>query len=221
MANLKKNFLSFVALGGQNPQILNLDFLKTNNIIPVNAPPFEELLKQEKPVKKFVSVPGLANLVLGNIEFVIDQRMFQVRETEISRWVENKIIDITKRYFQVLPHTPLKLVGVNFNSTIIFETPEEAANCQKLCLPDGSQFPRIISRDNIIASSVLRYPYQDDGGRITLIVEQPNKENTERMININYEFDFTNWPNFNKELARFPQITGYVESIFAELLKVI
>jgi hypothetical protein len=221
MANLKKNFLSFVALGGQNPQILNLDFLKTNNIIPVNAPPFDKLLKQEKPLKKFVSVPGIANLVLGNVEFVIDQRMFQIRETELSQWGETKIVDIAKKYFEVLPHTPLKLVGVNFNSTIIFETPEEAANCQKLCLPDGSQFPRIISRDNIIASSVLRYPYQDGGGRIMLTVEQPNKENTERMININYEFDFTNWSNFNGELAQFSEIADYVESVFAELLKVI
>jgi len=221
MANLKKNFLSFVALGGQNPQILNLDFLKTNDIIPVNAPPFEELLKQEKPLKKFVSFPGLANLVLGNIEFVIDESRFQVRETEISQWAETKLIDIVKKYFEILPYTPLKVVGINFNSTIVFETPEEANNYQKLCLPEDSPLARIISRDNITASSVLRYPYWDDGGRITLTIEQPNKKNTKRMININYEFDFTNWTNFNRELARFSKITGYVESIIAELLEVI
>jgi len=221
MAELSKNFLSFVALGGQNPQILNLDFLKAKDIIPVKEPPFDELLKQEKPMKKFVSIPGLANLALGNIEFVIDEGRFQIRETAISEWVETKIIDIAKKYFEVLPYTPLKLVGINLNSTIAFDTLEETVNCQQLCLPKGSQLERIISRNNITASLVLRYPYRDDGGRIMLTIEQPNKENNKRTVNVNYEFDFTDWGSFNRELAKFSYIAGYSESVLAKLIKAI
>lgn len=221
MANLRKNFISFVALGGQNPQILNLDFLKTNDIIPVNAPPFEELLKQEKPMKKFVSFPGLANLVLGNIEFVIDEGRFQVRETEISQWAETKIIHIAKNYFKVLPYTPLRLVGFNFNLTIVFDTATEAVNCQQLCLPKSSQLARVISRDNLSASSVVRYPYGDNEGRIMLTIEQPNKKNNRRIVNFNYEFDFTDWTGFNRELAKFSEIADYSESVLAKLVRAI
>ncbi|MCK4819586.1 hypothetical protein KA005_27710 [bacterium] len=177
-------------------------------------------------MKKYISLPGLANLALGNIELVIDEGRFQVRETAISEWIDTKIIDIAKRYFEVLPYTPLKMIGLNFNSTIVFDTPEEAENCQQLCLPKDSQLAKIISRDNIniSASSVLRYPYGDDGGRIMLTLEQPNKENNRRMVNFNYEFDFTNWAHFRSELEKFSKIADYSDSILAglvELLKAI
>ncbi|MCK4819585.1 hypothetical protein KA005_27705 [bacterium] len=47
MASQSKNFISIVALGGQNPQILNVDFLKNNKIIPIDEAPFDQLFKQE------------------------------------------------------------------------------------------------------------------------------------------------------------------------------
>ena len=208
MAGWSKNFISIVALGGQNPQILNVDFLKDNKIIPIDEAPFDQLFRQEKPVKKYISLPGLANLVLGNIELVIDESRFQVRETAISEWVDTKIINIAKKYFEVLPYTPLKMVGLNFNSTIVFNTTEDAESCQQLCLPKDSQLAKIISRDNlnISASLVLRYPYGDDGGRIMLTIEQPNKENNRRIVNFNYEFDFTDWTNFRSEIDKISQI---------------
>ena len=49
MAEINKNFISFVALGRPNPQILNVDFLKDNKIVPVDEPPFDKLFQQEKP----------------------------------------------------------------------------------------------------------------------------------------------------------------------------
>ena len=223
MVSQSKNFISFVALGGQNPQILNVDFLKDEKIIPIDEAPFDQIFSQEKPVKKFISLPGLANLVIGNLEIVIDEGRFQIRETEISEWVDTKIIDIAKRYFEVLKYTPLKLIGFNFNSTIVFDTPEEAENCQQICLPKGSPLVKIISRGNIniSASSVLRYPYGDDGGRILLTIEQPNKENTRRIINFNYEFNFTDWTNFKRELDKYTEIANYSDSILEGLVKLL
>ena len=221
MAELSKNFISFVALGGQNPQILNLDFLKAENILPVNEEPFVSLLAQEKPMKKFVSVPGLTNLVVGNVEFIVDEQRFQVRETGISQWTDAKVLDIAKRYFEVLPYTPLKLVGVNLNSTITFATSEEAKTCQQLCLPQDSKLARIISGDNVSASTVLRYRYSGGRGRITLTIEQPNRENSKRMINFNYEFEFADWANFRTELEKIPDVAAYSESVLAQLLEAI
>jgi len=221
MAELSKNFISFVALGGQNPQILNIDFLKAGDIIPVNQPPFDELLKQEKPVKKFVSVPGFANLVLDNIEFIVDESRFQIREKGISEWSDTKILEIAKKYFEVLRYTPLKLVGLNLNSIITFGSSKEATSFQELFLSENSRIVGIIGKDKIAASIVFRYPYSNQGARITLTIEQPNKENKKRAVNFNYEFDFTSWTKFGSELGKISEISNYFDSIIQKLLEAI
>ena len=102
MASQTKNFISFVALGRPNPQILNIDFLRNNRILPRENEPNNKNSEQEKNVKKFVSVPGYANLVLENIEFIVDEGRFQITERSISEWNETKILQIAKRYFKVL-----------------------------------------------------------------------------------------------------------------------
>jgi hypothetical protein len=223
MANQNKNFISFVALGGLNPQILNIDFLKANSIISINDTPFDKLLKQGAAPDKFISVPGFANLSVANIEFLVDEQRFQIRDTKISEWAETKILDIANKYFQVLPYTPLKLVGVNFNSTITFDTSKEARNFQELFFPRNSPFAQIISKQEINASSMLRYPYSDSGGRgrIQLTIEQPDEENKRRVVNINYEFDFTDWLSFRNELKKVPEIGNYCDHILEQFMKAI
>jgi hypothetical protein len=223
MAAQSKNFISFVALGGLNPQILSVDFLKANGVIPTNDPPFDKLLKPGAAPDKFISVPGLANLIVENIEFLVDGQRFQIRDTKISEWNESKILYIAKKYFQVLPYTPLKLVGVNFNSTITFATSEESENFQELFFPRNSRVARIISKQSIIASSMLRYPYSDSGsrGRIQLTVEQPDAENKRRVVNINYEVDFTDWVTFGNELKKIPEIGKYCDHILKQFLEAI
>jgi hypothetical protein len=224
MANQSKNFISFVALGGLNPQILNIDFLKVNSIISINDPPFDKLLKQGAAPDTFISVPGLvANLVVANIEIFVDQQRLQIRDTKVSEWSETKILDIASKYFQVLPYTPLKLVGVNFNSTIMFDTSKEAQDFQELFFPRNSPLAQIISKQGINASSMLRYPYSDSGNhsRIQLTIEQPDTENKRRVVNINYEFDFTGWESFKNELKRVPEIGKYCDHILEQFLKVI
>ncbi len=221
MASHSKNFISFVALGGPNPQILNIDFLKNNKILPLDQEPFVSISAQEKLVKKFVSVPGFTNLILDNIEFLVDESRFQIREKEISEWGDTKILEIAKKYFEILPYTPLKLVGINLNSIITFDSPKEETNFQELFISKNSRILSIIGKGKIAASIVLRYPYSNQGGRITLTVEQPNKENKKRSINFNYEFDFTSWKELGSELGKISEISGYSDSIIQKMLEAI
>jgi hypothetical protein len=223
MATQSKNFISFVALGGLNPQILTIDFLKANSIISTNHPPFDKLLKQGAALDKFISVPGLTNIVVANIDFLVDQQRFQIRDTKVSEWGETKILDIANKYFKVLSYTPLKLVGVNFNSTITFATSEEARKFQDLFFPRDNQLAQIISRREINASSMLQYSYPDSKsrGRIQLTIEQPDAENKRRVVNINYEFDFTDWVTFRSELEKVPEIGKYCDHILEQFLEAI
>ena len=218
MAEIRKNFISLVALGRPNPQILNVDFLKSNKIVLMDDPPFDKLLQQEKPFTRFISTPVMSNLVMENIEFVVDEGRFQIRDTAVSEWSETKILDIAQKYFHVLPYTPLQIIGLNFNSTIMFSTPEEAANFQLLFLSKNNKIMQIICEDNITAGLVLSYPYSDNGGRILLTLNRPNEANDERTVNFNYEFNFIDWPNFNMELARVSGVGDYFDSTLDKLL---
>lgn len=221
MASHDKNFISFVALGGQNPQILNVDFLKKEKIVPLDQHPFDTLFQQKKPFSKFVSTPVLSNLVLDTIEFIIDEQRFQIRDRSVTEWSDTKILSIAQRYFEVLKYTPLKVVGINLNSKITFSTPREEETFQSLFLPQNSKIVQILSKDNIRASTILRYPYSRNGGRITLTIEQPNKTIDGRIVNFNYEFDFTDWEEFKGEMKRFPEVAKYSDSILYQFLEAI
>jgi hypothetical protein len=221
MASLSKNYLSFVSMGGLNPQILNLDFLKTNKIIPTDDEQFSEILKREKPLTRFVSVPGFANLVLENIEFIIDENRFQLREIKISDWSHTKILAIADKYFKVLPYTPLKVVGINLNSSINFESPQEAKNFQEVGFSSKSEIAKVISVDNITASIILQYPYKGSISRITIAIAQPDKGNKMRTINCNYEFDFKDWSNFQSELNHFSEVASYCDNINNKLVEIV
>jgi hypothetical protein len=70
---------------------------------------------------------------------------------------------------------------------------------------------------------MMRYPYSDSGGRgrIQLTVEQPDAENKRRVVNINYEFDFTDWVTFGNELKKVPEIGKYCDRILKQFLEAI
>ena len=221
MASQSKNFISFVAIGRPNPQILNIDFLRNNRILPLEEESPGRLPDQEKDVKKFVSVPGFANLALENIEFIVDEGRFQITEKDLSEWTETKILEIAKRYFKVLPYTPLKVVGVNLNSTVSFKTSDEACRFQELLLPKDGRLAKILSADTVTASIVLRYSYPTQGGRAALTIDQPDKDNKKRVVNFNREFDFMDWQTFANELDKISDVSQYADSVIEHLLKVI
>ncbi len=221
MAELKKVFMSLVALGGQNPQIINVDFLKNYKIVPIDEPPFNELFQQEKPYTTFVSTPVFSNLAFGPIEFIVDEQRFQIRDNSIGDWVDTKILDIALKYYEILEYTPLKKVGINLASELSFKTSQEAMEFQRLFLPESAPVCGMIPNADLTASITLNYPEPDNGSNITLTINPLNKTNNNRGINFNYEFDFTDWQNFKEELEKMPTRAISSDSIINELLKAI
>ena len=226
MASLTKNFVSLVALGSQNPQIINVDFLFKHSIVPIDKEPYKTLSKQEKPFSKFISTPPLSNLVLGQIEFVVEEQRFQVRETNISEWNETIVFTIAHEYFKVLPYTPVRIAGINFNETISFSDSNEEKSFQELFLPKSCGVFKVISKssDNINASSTLRFPFPKRDGRIMLTIDRSNEEHLKRNINFNYEFDCfskteTDWDKFNSEINSASELFDYMDSLIDDLVK--
>jgi hypothetical protein len=147
------------------------------------------------------------------VEFTVDEQRFQIRDSGVREWQDTKIVDITKRYFGVLPYTPLRVVGINFNSTIAFQTPQEGVKCEELCLPQGSKLAKILSNAEVSASIRVRYGYGGGNGTVTLTIEAPAKDATSRAINLNYEFGFSDWKSFEKELSGVPDVARYCDNI--------
>jgi hypothetical protein len=211
MARISKNFLNVVALGSFNPQILNVDFLTHNRIVDPSEPGFE-ILNQPKKCKDFLSTPPFARLDFGTVEFIIQQERYQIKESPITQWVDNKIVRITKAYFGVLPHTPIRVVGINMNLKIQFDNNDEANSFNQLIIPGDSQLIQIIPMNDPEGSIVLRYPSPFENGRATLSFGLAEKTRLERSINFNHEFDYSGSQDWAKldDLTRLGQ---YVDSM--------
>ena len=215
MANIQKNFASVVALGSQNPQILNEDFLKINKIIPSDQATFDKRTH-------FISTPPFATIAFGTVEIIVEEQRFQIRETSLSDWKESCIFDIIKQYYNVLKYTPIKTVGINLNAQISFDSPEEADVFQKLLMPVTSKISKIIAKENADTSMIIRYPYSD-GGRSMLTIDKTIPGDLRR-LSFNYEFDCPSetpakWSMFNSKLEKIEELSDYFSAILKDLLK--
>jgi hypothetical protein len=220
MVEVKRHSINLIAIGRQNPQIINADWLKANEIIPLDEPPFKELYAKKEPFSKFVSTPVFTNLVLGTIEFVVDQERFMIIDTAISGWGDTRIIQISEKYFSVLCHTPIRIVGINMVVNLIFSEHKEDSDFQELFLPKEARIFSAIASQDVNASAAIRYPYPNGSGRLTLgFGELRQKEKIERMVNLNYEFDFTDWARFKSELAQISKVGKYLDDVLSKLLR--
>lgn len=220
MVEVKKHSINLVAIGRQNPQIINADWLKANNIVPSDKSPFKELFAQKEPFSKFVSTPVFTNLILGPIEFIVDQERFLITDTAINEWSDTPIIQISKEYFSVLHHTPIRLVGINMAVKLTFSDLKEDSFFQELFLPKESKLFKAIDNKGVNASTILRYSYPNGNGRLTLgLGELRRKERIERMVHLNYEFDFTDFAKFESELAQISKVGEYWDGILRNMLR--
>lgn len=214
MANIQKNFASAVAIGGQNPQILNEPFLKINKIIPTDQSPFDKMTN-------FVSTPPFATIGFGSVEIIVEEQRLQVREAGLSDW-NTSIFNIVMNYYKILEYTPVTTVGLNLNCQIGFENIEESEGFQKLLLPEKSKIVEIISKDSVDVSIRLRYPHTDNG-RVLLTIDRAIPDKLQRNLNFNYEFNCfkdgqTDWPMFKTELSNVNNIADYFSDIIDKLL---
>ena len=59
----------------------------------------------------------------------------------------------------------------------------------------------------------------DSTERIKLTLNQRNNKKDKRIINLNYEFDFVDWNNFQGKLGKISEIGEYFDSILSQLLE--
>jgi len=216
MAQKIKNHISVVALGRQNPQILNPDFLKISSIVPVDKEPFLSVYKEGQPFTEFISTPPFTRLVIKNIDFIVDEQRMQIKQVGIDNWTNSPIFDILIKYYKVLPHTPLQIVGINLNYKIVFDNTGEIEKFQKTLFSQDHPIAHVIRSDRVNIGMELTYPYKDKD-RIKIIIGR--LQDNFRIVNFNYEFDYKGVGDLESKFKEFKNISNYCEDIFDNLIK--
>jgi len=219
MVPIKKDSINIVVIGRLNPQIVNIDFLMNNDIIPKDEAPFRDLLKSDRPFSKFVSTPVVVELEFDSIRFVVDVNRFLLMQTGVRDWSDSKVGLIASRYFKTLSYTPVTLVGFNLSCTVGPTTPTQDAEFQATFLGPKSRILKAIGVDRPVADITLRYPAEGDNARLSLTVSRPMKTEVARSLNLNYEFDFAGWDDFQKRLERIPEVGRMLDLTASGLLE--
>jgi hypothetical protein len=211
-----KNHISVVALGRQNPQILNPDFLEKYSILP-NKEPFSSFYKKEgQHFTEFISTPPFTHLVIKNVDFVVDEQRMQIKQVGIDNWTNSSVFDILIKYYKTLPHTPLQVVGVNLNYKIIFDNSSESEKFQKILFSQDHPIARLIKSDSIDTGMELAYSRKDKG-RMKIIIGK--LQDNFRIVNFNYEFDYKGIDDLELKSKEFGTVSNYCEDLFSSLIK--
>ena len=108
---IEYNFITLVALGGFNPAIVSPDFLNTVCELNLGKPD-----DQSPP-----DIPVIKHLKFQNLKFTVEMNRLQIMETEIEDIAKTRCLSIFNVYYEKLPYTPLKAVGVNINYNLLAE----------------------------------------------------------------------------------------------------
>ncbi len=136
----------------QNPSILNPDFLKYNQIVPMEwnlgKPPFST-----SSVSQVFFDNGFSIIVQGDkITFL---QSFEPDDFSVE------VIEITSKYVEAVPYLNYRAIGINFNGYVVLETVENASDfiLNKIIAPGTWRSFQGVSPNN--AEIQFTYPLSD------------------------------------------------------------
>lgn len=218
MSELELRYFSIVFLGNMNPQILNHDFLLHNEILPKEDKYIKALLDRPHTVDDFDSIPGFALLRYGSYEIRLELTRYQMTDKRGRREFEDSpIIDFTKRYFNLLSHTPISVGGFNLAYQVRFDNDREKEKLLgkifaprktlKSCFEDKIETKR----------AILFFDFLEGKFEFNLGFDNSD-EPLSSNINVNYEFAFSRFQNMSIFLEQLNNVRA-VESRFREVFK--
>ncbi|MBI5789283.1 MAG: hypothetical protein HZA78_10555 [Candidatus Schekmanbacteria bacterium] len=187
MIEINQNFFSIVFIGYLNPLILNHNFLIDNNILPIEKDPFKRFIKNEggKQFTEFVATPLLSTIKYDYIHITVEQHRFQILDISKILPHESVIANIAKKYFEVLPHTPLAMGGINFNYLLTFDSNESIDIFENQFVNKNIIQSKLELKNIMMGDYAIKFVSEETFGelRINAIKENPFK----KILNINYE----------------------------------
>jgi hypothetical protein len=186
MADYKQTFINVVVLGNLNPQILNHDWLVKQRILPTGVSPSNKD-HTETPFTQYVSIPQMATLAYGPLVFTVELNKFVLQNNTPT--IDLRIFKTAQRYFEKLPHTPVKKLGYNVHGVITFSTEEEERNFDNKFVSYNSTLSSILGATDIHFGFTALYSQDSVLYRLEC---SKSTDHSEAHINFNCEFDVDN-----------------------------
>ena len=180
------NFITLVALGSFNPAIVSPNFLNTVCELNLGKPD-----DQSPP-----DIPVIRHLQFQNLKFTVEMNRLQIMETGIENIAETRVLSIFNIYYEKLPYTPLKAVGVNINCDLLAEMETKTdALTKKVSNPTTYLDFFDTNKINVIESSLQT---KTDKTWMSSNYNIENVHGLTRSINVTQKKDFLNL-NYNYE----------------------
>ncbi|MDP2646569.1 MAG: hypothetical protein Q8P24_16640 [Desulfobacterales bacterium] len=199
--DIRYNYISLVALGNFNPAIVTPDFLKK-----------ECGLDLGKVISESPSImPIHKDIQFENIRLTFDLTRLEFKETNFQNGRGSNLVNIFRIYYEKLPYTPIKAVGVNFNCEIIVEEADFKRLLDKI--RDPKTYLSFLNIDSIEVAEKSVYQKNTKAWLGADFIVK-NLKNFKRQIsilkkndtfNINYNFETTNWGQEENGLKNFVQ----------------
>ena len=204
------NYLSIVAIGSFNPDILTPEFLEKYCDVKFEGAP------------KYKSMPNMvSDIDSGNIKYLMQINRFQITENGLADFNNNQIITIMCKYLEILNYTPIIKIGFNFNLNLFSDKKQEIIkkiyqekelvkflDVEKINYNLAKEFLK--PEHERFLSLKINIPLGETCGE-NLYIED---DNTKFIANYNYEF--TN--EYFKEKFNKNEIIGKYKNRFYEIL---
>ncbi len=171
-----------------NPSILSPDWLKRNEVIT------------EKPIQ-FALTPDFAIFDSKNINLIVDRQRYQLNIKGTTKKSLDKLVQITTKYLELLPHIPYIKLGMNFE-WIIEDDDEGSAPIMKPAIGTMNDFSSVFPEHELCFGTIIiahKEPY----------ILRVNIEPTIDDKTITYKFNF----DYKLKDLAVEKIIEYVESI--------
>jgi len=194
------NTVNIVVLASNyNPSIVSKDWLYQRGIFT-------------EKVDNFMHTPILAVIENQNFGLVVDEQRLQITIKRITQDNLTNANDIVSRFTDILPETPYKGIGFNYQYAI----KEEICNLDSIFSPKRSKLRATFSQDYELGSMIV-FSF---GGFVTTFTVAPSiiKEQPIR-ISFNFHADVANIAELRERLSSQKKTLRKAESIIKELCK--
>lgn len=193
------NYISLVSLGNFNPAIVTTTFLKKECGLD-----FGKVVNESPSI-----IPVHKDIQFERIRLIFDLERLEFKETNIQNGKDSNLVDIFRVYYEKLPYTPIKAVGVNFNCEFLVEKGDLNSQLAKISNP--KTYLSFFGVDSIEVSE--KYVYQKETkiwlGADFIVRDLKNFKRQVSVLkrkdsfNINYNYEASNWSQENNSLNNF------------------
>lgn len=182
-----------------NPSIVSKDWLRQKEIFP-------------GPVSNFFHVPVFALIENDDFSLTVDEARLQVTIKRVTVDNLNEMTRIAERFVEILPETPYKGIGMNYQ----YDVPEEKCDLDAVLSPDSAKLSDLLSSEYELGAT-LKFKY---GEFVTTLTIQPSvgKQHQFR-LSFNFHSNTASADELKNRLASQTAILDKAETIVRGLSK--